>query len=246
MKHMSCCRCGTEDAAGAGDVPAAAIVLGRYGVADAACRFHAEHIGVQELAPGKFAVRGEGKKRGCNRRPGMDHRRQMRAAEIERIRRGAEDYRAAEDDRTLAECFFYQSDIATCVWRSSARVGSSGIRRLRSVLAAASTRSFPLLTCWMSEGAASNMSCTRWLTRSVTAGPLPLYGTCTIGAPMTLLKSSAAMCGAPPLPEEAKFTGCALAYATSSFTSRTGSSAFTAMMSGRSASPDTGAKSFTG
>src|SRR5438067_906745 len=68
----------------------------------------------------------------------------------------------------------YQSDTAICGWPSSANVGASGTRRLRSGLAAASTRSLPLLTCWMSDGAASNMICTRPPIRSATAGPLPL------------------------------------------------------------------------
>src|SRR6185503_1808582 len=77
-------------------------------------------------------------------------------------------------------------------------------------------------------------------------GPLPLYGTCVIGAPVTLLKSSAAMCGAPPLPEEAKLRLPFFAPAITSSTFLKGNSALTAMMSGNSASPDTGAKSLTG
>ena len=62
-------------------------------------------------------------------------------------------------------------------------------------------------------------------TRSTAAGAAPLYGTCCTFTLASVLKSSMARCGNPPLPAEAKlsFPGRAFASATSSFSERTGS-----------------------
>src|SRR5437763_16170062 len=60
--------------------------------------------------------------------------------------------------------------------------------------------------CGMEEGRLSNITCTSPAISAGSAGPEPLYGTCTIGQPVIDLKSSPERCTDVPLPEDARFT----------------------------------------
>ena len=92
-------------------------------------------------------------------------------------------------------------------------VGRSAAIGRRFADVVASARSLPLLTCCRPMVTASKVSCTCPPMRSETQGALPLYGTCTSWMPAIEAKSSAARCGAPPLPLEQKliFPGFAFA-----------------------------------
>ncbi|CFW13724.1 Uncharacterised protein [Bordetella pertussis] len=83
-------------------------------------------------------------------------------------------------------------------------VGRSGALAERSVVVTASARSLPACTCGHDDGMLSNMNCTWPPIRSVTAGALPLYGTCSTSIPARCLNSSPAMWIEVPLPDEAK------------------------------------------
>src|SRR5258705_7337914 len=106
-------------------------------------------------------------------------------------------------------------------------VGVSGNAARRTGLMAASTRERPDLMCGCCGVSASNMSCTCPPATSAAPGALPLYGTCWIGAPVTVLKSSPTRCGAPPDPDDAKLIlpGLALASAITSATDFAGTCA---------------------
>src|SRR5215218_5715764 len=92
------------------------------------------------------------------------------------------------------------------------------------------------------------MNCTLPAARSGAAVPLPLYGTCTLGMPVTILNNSPTRCGALPVPGEAKLmlSGFALANAISSLTDFTGNCVFTTRNIGKVADKTIGAKSFSG
>src|SRR6185503_2154372 len=81
--------------------------------------------------------------------------------------------------------------------------------------------------------------------RSISAGPLPLYGTCSIFTPVIMLKSSADMWIEVPLPEEAKliWPGLDLASAMNSLTVLAGTAGCTSMTFGTRATSATDAKS---
>ena len=67
-----------------------------------------------------------------------------------------------------------------------------------------SALSFRDCTCGSVEAMTEIVRCTWPLRRSVTAGPVPLYGTCTIlMPPASMLKYSVARWLAAPLPPEA-------------------------------------------
>ena len=70
------------------------VMAGRHDVADAAGRFDAEHIREQHLPAGELALIRQREERRGHRRTWVDHRRQVRVVEVERVRRGAEDHRA--------------------------------------------------------------------------------------------------------------------------------------------------------
>ena len=68
--------------------------------------------------------------------------------------------------------------------------------------------------------------------RSVTAGPVPRYGTCSISMPAICMNSAPERCDAEPTPDEPKLSlpGLALAWAISSAVLRTGSAGLTTRM----------------
>ena len=65
----------------------------------------------------------------------------------------------------------------------SATVGTSGSAAARLRPVCASTRSLPPLICGTAPGAFSNIIDTRPAMTSGSAGPLPLYGTCSRSTP---------------------------------------------------------------
>src|SRR6185437_12819383 len=72
----------------------------------------------------------------------------------------------------------------------SASVGRSGNAAARAPLVTASARSFPALMNGNDDGRLSNINCTCPPIRSVSAGALPLYGTCVISTPVITLNNS--------------------------------------------------------
>src|SRR5439155_4546680 len=95
----------------------------------------------------------------------------------------------------------------------SATGGTSGNAGARDALVTASARSFPALMNASDEGRLSNINWTWPPMRSVSAGALPLYGTCVICTPVMALNSSPERWIDVPLPDDAKlsFPGFALA-----------------------------------
>ncbi len=83
-------------------------------------------------------------------------------------------------------------------------------------------------------------------TRSVTAGPPPLYGTCVKSVPVRSLNSSVARCGTLPLPGEPYMIvpGFAFASASSSCGVAAPTEGCTVRISGDDASSATPVKSF--
>src|SRR5262249_1670596 len=63
--------------------------------------------------------------------------------------------------------------------------------------------SLPDLMCSMDAGRLSNADCTWPLSRSVTSGAEPRYGTCCMLTPAVNLKSSPATCEVEPVPNDA-------------------------------------------
>src|SRR4051812_42542746 len=102
----------------------------------------------------------------------------------------------------------------------SAIVGISGTMRERRGVVTASPRSFPALICGSAGGSPAIIICTWPAITAAIAGPVPLYGTCTICNPAADLKSSLARWFGVPAPPDAKLNapGFALTTAMSSFT----------------------------
>src|SRR5215204_5315784 len=92
------------------------------------------------------------------------------------------------------------------------------------------------------------MNCTLPAARSGAAVPLPLYGTCTLGMPVTILNNSPTKCGALPVPGDAKLTFCGFAFAsaTNSLTDFTGNCALATRNIGNVAESTIGTKSRCG
>jgi len=97
------------------------------------------------------------------------------------------------------------------------------------------------------EGRLSNITCTWPEMRSTSAGPAPLYGTCSILQPVIIENISPDMCTDVPVPDEAQliFPGFALQYAMNSATFFAGKDEVTSMTLGVRTSPATGAMSLT-
>src|SRR5262249_24903481 len=127
-----------------------------------------------------------------------------------------------------------------------AELGKRGHVREQPV--ALRARGLPDVMWGSSGGVASNIMVMRPAARSMTAGPLPREGTCPRVVPVSLLNSSPARGGAPPLPadENESSPGFSLAIATTSLTDRAGNSALTTMINGSFAIRMTGEKSLTG
>src|SRR5581483_2370239 len=92
--------------------------------------------------------------------------------------------------------------------------GPAGFGNRRDV-----ARGLPERTYWSAAAALPKTSCTLPATVSLSAGPLPLYGTCTILIFAASRKYSVARCTMLPLPDDAyeSLSGCFAATATSSF-----------------------------
>src|SRR4029079_7266367 len=129
----------------------------------------------------------------------------------------------------------------------SASVGTSGSAAERSALVTASARNLPALMNESDDGRLSNINCTCPPIRSVSAGLLPLYGTCVISTPVIVLNSSPDRWIDVPLPDDAKLSlpGFAFAYAISSCTDLNGNDGLTTSTFGTPATRITGAKSLT-
>ena len=84
----------------------------------------------------------------------------------------------------------------------SAIVGTSGKAAVRLRLVTPIGRRRPAFICVITDGMPVKVSCTWPLMVSVIAGVLPLYGTWVMRTSAIVLKSSAARCGALPLPPE--------------------------------------------
>ncbi|MNT36125.1 hypothetical protein D3C72_1721870 [compost metagenome] len=89
---------------------------------------------------------------------------------------------------------------------ASSAVGTSGAIGTRLSLATASARSLPDCTCGHSGGMLSINTVMCPATRSATAGPVPLYGTCCMRRPAIWFSSSPASWAGVPLPGEPKVT----------------------------------------
>ena len=105
--------------------------------------------------------------------------------------------------------------------------------------------SLPAATCCDTSIGLANIIPMCPATRSVTAGPPPLYGTCVKSVPVRSLKSSVARCGTLPLPGEPYMTvpGFALPRASSSCGVLTPTDGCTVRMSGDDAISATPVKS---
>ena len=100
-----------------------------------------------------------------------------------------------------------------------------------------SSLSLPDLTCGPADNALSNIT---WQTPpmvSISAGPLPLYGTCVMSSLVIEANSSPARCDGEPVPIEQKFVLflLSLLYATNASTVAYGALAGAAINSGSTA-----------
>jgi hypothetical protein len=85
----------------------------------------------------------------------------------------------------------------------SATVGNCGRLASRCGLETASARMRPLFTNGSTAGAPVKIACTWPAIRSVTAGEVPRYGTCTMNVCVRSFRYSIARCAALPLPPDA-------------------------------------------
>ena len=81
-------------------------------------------------------------------------------------------------------------------------LGSSGIAEERFAVLTASARSLPAFTCGMYGGMLSMVTAIWPPITSASTPALPLYGMCTMLAPVMLLNSSIDRCAVLPLPGE--------------------------------------------
>ena len=82
-------------------------------------------------------------------------------------------------------------------------VGNSGAAGLRCALVTAIPRSLPARTYVMTEDMLPKTSEVCPAMVSTTPGPVPLYGMCTMRAPVMLANSSVTRCTLPPVPLDA-------------------------------------------
>ena len=81
--------------------------------------------------------------------------------------------------------------------------GTPGTSGVAARLVTASARSLPAWTSGSTEGGVANESCVSPASTDCTAGAPPLKGTCTMSTAARRWNSTAARCGAEPLPDEA-------------------------------------------
>ena len=95
----------------------------------------------------------------------------------------------------------------------AAMVGTSGNASERLAVVTASARSLPALTYPIEDGIGSNVTCICPPSKSVSAGPMPRYGTWTRLIPAIIWNSSPATWPGLPLPCDAMLSlrGLALA-----------------------------------
>ena len=92
-------------------------------------------------------------------------------------------------------------------------VGKSGNSAERAAPVVPITRSVPAAICGVTTSAGENIMSMRPPRRSVTAGPVPRYGTCSMSMPAICANSAPDRCEAEPAPDEPKVSlpGFALA-----------------------------------
>ena len=141
----------------------------------------------------------------------------------------------------------YQVPVSKPGRPDSAIVGTSGRMATRLSDDTASGRILPAFTCGIRVTMLSNCAWNTPPSRSLVAGALPLYGTCTAEMPAALVKNSPPRCCAVPAPPLPMFSlpGLALAKSMSSLSVRAGSVELATSSSGALTSSDTGAKSLT-
>ncbi len=129
---------------------------------------------------------------------------------------------------------------------ASATVGRSGNSAERLAVLTAIPLILPAFICGTAVAAVANTSCMLPATRSIIAGPPPLYGTCTILVPAMVLNNSSARCPVPPTPEEPPLSDLLLASAIISFTDLTGTDGCSTSTLVESTASVTGEKSLIG
>ena len=127
-------------------------------------------------------------------------------------------------------------------------VGTSGSCGTRCALLMAIALILPALMCGKAEARLSIISVTCPPSRSVIAGPLPLYGMPTMSMPAIDLKNSPVRCCDVPVPGYAQLIvpGAFFAASTSSFTVLEGRLGWPTSISGTVNTPLTMAKSLSG
>jgi hypothetical protein len=126
---------------------------------------------------------------------------------------------------------------------ASCAVGTSGSAGLRLVSMTPSARSLPLFTCGTVEVGLENISITWPPSRSLIAGPAPLYGTCTRSVPVACLNSSPTIWGPAEVEAKVSLPGFWRAYCASSRRSFTGTEGCATAMNAISVVRATAAKS---
>ena len=81
-------------------------------------------------------------------------------------------------------------------------VGKSGNSAERAAPVTPITRSVPAAICGVTTSAGENIRSMRPPSRSVTAGPVPRYGTCSSSTPAIWPNSAPERCDAEPAPDE--------------------------------------------
>src|SRR5947208_12805570 len=109
-------------------------------------------------------------------------------------------------------------------------VGTSGNDGERAFPVTASARSLPSRICGTTGGMELNTTGTWPATAAATAGPAPLYGTCTTSSPTERPNCAPTRCVTDPVPPELKVSreSRALAKATNSATVLAGTDGLTA------------------
>ena len=126
---------------------------------------------------------------------------------------------------------------------ASVMVGTSGRLSSRFKPDTDSARSLPPRMCGLTEVGTVNMMPTWPPKRSITAGPAPLYGTCTILVLVIRRNSSPINCGPAEVEAKVSLPGCAFASCASSFIFLAGTDGCTTNTYGISVPRVTGAKS---
>src|ERR1700761_6641633 len=127
-------------------------------------------------------------------------------------------------------------------------VGTSGNAEDRFLLIVTSTRNEPAFASGAAAVSDAKQTCVSPARTASVAGPLPLYGTCTMSRLSFCLNCSPSKWEGVPTPAEAKLNlpGVERMSATSSLTSFAATDLLTESAVGNPTANDTGAKSLTG